>query len=239
MLRAYLFILACLLPGASVAQVLEGLVLDKESKAIVVGASVFNRRTFAVAFSDTNGYYSLEAAAGDTIIFKRTGYQPAMEVMTYTISKKYKSVSMLPLVYSLKEATVVGRTKFQQDSAALHEQFGHELNKTLVAPPKGAGLGCSGCIGWLADKITGNSKKPKQFRKTFAADEEQRFIDTRYTLPLVSKLTGLSDTLSVLDFMYQYPMEYEFARAASDLELKGWIRNCYKAYVKAKAVDSK
>jgi hypothetical protein len=58
---------------------------------------------------------------------------------------------------------------------------------------------------------------------------EQKYVDTRYTASLVNKLTGLSgDTLAT--FMNTYPMEYEYARHATDLELKAWVRDNYKDY---------
>ena len=51
-------------------------------------------------------------------------------------------------------------------------------------------------------------------------------------------MTGFTgDTIG--HFMYAYPMPYEFARSASDLELKMWIRNNSKEWLKnAMAADS-
>ena len=151
--------------------------------------------------------------------------------MTFTLGSKHQAILMHPLVYKLKEATVVGQTKYQQDSAERHEMFHHELTKTLVPKPKYLGLACAGCIGWIADKITGNSKKPKRFRKHFAAEDEAMFIDTRYNTELVTGLTGIKDPDSAAAFIYKYPMEYAFARSASDLEIKAWIRNNYRDYL--------
>ena len=86
-------------------------------------------------------------------------------------------------------------------------------------------------MGWVADKITGNSKKPKEFRKQFAKDDQNLFIDSRYTPELVTLITALSDTDSISAFIYTCPMAYDFARAASDLEIKAWIRENYKQYI--------
>jgi hypothetical protein len=232
MLRLIVTILFLITYHTGIAQELKGMILDNESKSIITGVTILNRHTGMVVFSDTNGNYSIQATAGDTLVFRHAAYLPAREVMTYTLGSRYKSILMLPAIQKLMEATVVAKTKYQQDSTERHEIFNHELTKILVPKPKYTGLACAGCIGWIADKITGNSKKPKQFRKNFAADDQSKFIDSRYTPALVSSLTGINDTDSVAAFIYAYPMEYEFARLASDLEMKIWIRGNYKEYIK-------
>ncbi len=80
------------------------------------------------------------------------------------------------------------------------------------------------------------SKKHKDLRK-FQAQvlnmEEQKFIDTRYTPELVSSLIK-QPVDSVIIFMNSYPMEYDFARAASDLEIKMWIKYNYQEFTNSK-----
>jgi len=45
-------------------------------------------------------------------------------------------------------------------------------------------------------------------------------------------MTGLTGD-SIHLFMQQYPIDYEFARSATDLEIKMWVRNNYKQWLKA------
>ncbi len=232
--RLLYLLLLLLLTQPVAAQVMEGMVIDRESNNFIPGVAILNKHSGAVVFSNTNGGYYIAAEEGDTLIFRHTAYQPVYEVMTFTMGRKFKSVVMQPIIFKLKEATIKGRTKYQQDSLELHQQFEHELNKTLVPKPKSLGLGCVGCIGWLADKITGNSKKPKAFRKSFASEDESKFIDSRYTIELVTTLTGIRDSDSIAVFKYTYPMEYDFARNATDLEIKAFIRNSYKQYMRKK-----
>lgn len=216
------------------AQVMEGLVLDMDQKTAIGSVAIVNRHSGFVVFSDSDGHYAIQASAGDTLLFTHTAYKPQKEVMTYAMGNKYKTILMQHLEYQLKEATITGMTKYQQDSAARHILYDRELNKVLVPKPKFVGLGCAGCFGWIADKITGNSKKPKRFRKQFASDDKSRFIDTRYNADVVAPLTGIKDIDSIAAFINTYPMEYEFARLASDLEIKAWIRNNYRQYIQLK-----
>lgn len=229
----YLTLLLLLVRFCVYAQVMEGIVMDKE--AGIQSVTIINNSTREVTISDKEGHFAIKASAGDTIRFSHTAYQPTFRVMTFAFDRKYVTVVMKPMEHALKEAVVRTLTKYQLDSLARHELYSHELNKIIVPRPKFYGIGCAGCIGWLVDKITGNSKKPKRFRKNFAVDDETMFIDSRYTLELVMSLIPLRDTDSVAKFMLAYPMANDFARSGTELEIKSWIRNNYKEYVKTYA----
>jgi len=230
MYRYAVIMLLLLIHYGAGAQVMEGLVMDIDSKTPITGVRIYNKHSGVLITSDKDGHYSIAAASGDTLQFMHIAYLPYEEVMTYVIGTKYKTILMLAHAYSLKEMKLTGYTKYQQDSIEKHTEYSHELNKTLVPPAHFTGLGCAGCVGALADLITGNSKKPKAFRQHFAEDDKSQFIDSRYTFALVTTLTHLSDTDSIAAFIYAYPMQYEFARTATDLELKMWIRNNFKEY---------
>jgi hypothetical protein len=60
--------------------------------------------------------------------------------------------------------------------------------------------------------------------------EQDQFVDSRYTPDLVNTLTNLDgDTLAY--FMHQYPMPHDYARTATALELKMWIRYNFKVFM--------
>jgi hypothetical protein len=63
----------------------------------------------------------------------------------------------------------------------------------------------------------------------FIRGEQDKFIATVYTASRVNRLTGLAGEDAGI-FMDAYPMNYDFARAASELELNMWIWNNYKQY---------
>ncbi len=233
MFRAFSFaILIFYFPILCAAQVMEGIVTDNEQKLGLPGVFVSNIRTGLTVQTSDDGYYTIQANGGDSILFRHLSFYTDMQIMKFASNSYHNSVSLQPLVHGLKEATILGISKYQQDSIANHRQFEHELTKVIVPQPKmnvGLGFGCSGCIGWLADKLTGNSKKLRRFKNNFATEDGQRFIDSRYTGQLVAGLTGLNNPDTIASFIYNNPMDYSFARTASDLELKAWIRNAYKA----------
>ncbi len=232
MLKAGITLILLFVHTVAVAQILEGLVLDRETMEPVVGVSVVNTYNGKAVSSDNEGYYKINANAGDTLMFRHIAYRLAQRVMTYTMGSKYQSVLMEPLLHQLKEAVVTTRTKYQQDSLEKQLTYNHELHRQLVPKPKVMGPACVGCIGWAVDKIRGKNKQAKKFRKKFAAEDRMNFIDSRYNPELVIALTPLRDTDSIAAFIYAYPMESDFARQASDLELKSWVRANYKEYIR-------
>ena len=84
-------------------------------------------------------------------------------------------------------------------------------------------------FSFVAERLSKKSKRIFKFQESFAYWEDQRFIDTRYTPDLVYEMTGLDDD-SLAHFMNATPMPYDFARTASDLELKMWIRSRFKQW---------
>jgi hypothetical protein len=73
----------------------------------------------------------------------------------------------------------------------------------------------------------------RHFQDQIVDIEKQKFIDTRYSEALTAQMTGLQEE-SLIKFMQAYPMEIDFARAASDLEIKMWIKYNFQEYSKKK-----
>jgi len=211
-------------------QRIEGTVLDRESLMPLAGVVVYNQQKNVMAKSDTGGHFTIVAGGGDTILLRHASYMTMQQAVVFSWGDQAKTFLMIPTTVHLKEANVVGLTKYQQDSLSMYSTFDHELQKPVLPPPKFVGLGCAGCVGWIADKLTGNSKRQKKWKKNFEENEHRHFIDSRYTITIVANLTPLRDTDSIAHFMQAYPMEYQFARQASDLEMKAWIRTNYREY---------
>ncbi|MBX2906107.1 MAG: carboxypeptidase-like regulatory domain-containing protein [Taibaiella sp.] len=214
---------------ASLGQVVKGVVLDSEHEQPVVNASVVNKKTGAVALSDADGHFSIIAERGHVLTFSHMSFEAGTVIVAVDDGQRMV-VKLVPNEVMLQRVIISSRTKYQRDSAERHEMYGHELTRPLTPKPRYTGLGCSGCFGWLADKITGNGKQAKKFRKGFVSDDEVKFIDSRYNLEVVALLIDLKDPDSIATFINHYPMEYDFARAATELELKAWVRANYREY---------
>jgi hypothetical protein len=93
------------------------------------------------------------------------------------------------------------------------------------------GIYVPGGVSELADVLSGQKKKDKKLLKTIEDDMRDRYISIRYNQRSVSNAIGVSDEDSLQVFMNAFPMQEEFARTASPLELKMWVRYNYKQWL--------
>ena len=229
-------ILFLFLAGVDVqAQTLRGSVVDGVTGKPLFSVTIFNLSNEQSATSNEQGYYYLPAKKGDELSFSFIGYHTAQRLATPGTDLQ---VEMLPLSVQMQEYILhPDYTPYQKDSAEMASLYSKELNTQPIKPKFSAdnGVSVSGLIGAPIQKMSRSYKKNKKFKESFKKDEEQKYIDTRYTPQLVGAITGFGgDTLAM--FMNTYPMEYSFARAASDLELKMWIRDNYRDYLKPQAL---
>ena len=230
-MRLTFFIIALITSFTLHGQVLKGIVTDGETNQplyLVYIADITNGQS---GYSDERGIYTLSAKNGDLISYSFTGYHTAQRLAT---TDSVLRVSMFPLNVHLQEFVLHPEyTPYQRDSAEMAALYSDQLNPPAPIKPgysNANGGGFTGLIGGAVQKISHSYKQKKKFKKNFINDEEQKYIDTRYTPELVTTLTGVSgDTLAI--FMNTYPMEYTFARSASDLEMKIWIRDNYRDYL--------
>ena len=205
--------------------------MDGETAKPLYPVTVVNLTTQQTTSTNEAGNFDLPAKNGDGISFSFLGYHTIQRLATLGIDLR---VELFPLSVQLKEYILrPDYTPFQRDSAALATLYSSQLNTKPIKPgfSNANGGGFTGLIGGPIQKMSKGYKKNKRFKENFQKDIEQKYIDTRYTPGLVSALTGFAgDTLAI--FMNSYPMEYTFARTATDLEIKMWIRNNYKDYLK-------
>jgi hypothetical protein len=214
-------------------QTLKGIVIDGETRQPLYLANAIDNASSQSTATDEHGMFVLPVKKGDVISFSYIGYHTIRRLAN---TDSMLTVSMFPLSVSLQEYILhPDYTPYQKDSAEMATRYSTELNKKPLKisfnPANGGGF--SGLIGAPVQKLSKSYKQNKKFKENFQKDQEQKFIDTRYTPQLTSALTGFSgDSLAV--FMNTYPMEYKFARSATDLEVKMWIRQNYKEYLKPK-----
>jgi len=228
-LTLYILILLVVSPCAH-AQMMKGIIADGETNQPLYLVNIQDITNAQSAYSDEHGIYTISAKNGDLISFSFTGYHTIQRLAT---TDSTLHVLMFPLNVSLQEYVLHPEyTPYQKDSAQMAALYSDQLNTTPIKPgySNANGGGFTGLIGSAVQKVSHSYKQKKKFKKNFINDEQQKYIDTRYTPELVTSLTGFSgDTLAM--FMNKYPMEYKFARSATDLEMKVWIRDNYREYI--------
>lgn len=211
---------------------MQGVVTDATTGRPLYPVTVVNTTTQKATTTDEKGLYTIMANTGDVVAFSYIGYKSVEKPKPTSVLIATANIAMEVADYQLKEFMLRpgNLTKYQIDSAERRATYRRELVRDHPSP-------FASPVSALAEQFSRKAKRVYQFQKDFQERELNRFIDTRYTPELVTTLTHLTGD-SIGYFMYAYPMPYDFARTASDLELKMWIRDSYKSWTKTIAKDS-
>lgn len=228
-MRYAFFIFILLLSSAAHAQQIRGRVIASKQYTPVGDVLVANKRTDDAVYTDSTGHFHISGIEGDILYFYRIGYQPHSQQVQMdrgemtTVVLKFSDIT-------LEEVQVRGST-YQKDSATRAMIYRKPITDAgeKVKVHLGTGIIFDGLIGKAASKITGREKRVQRFKKNFVRGEQDKYVASRYTTYRVNRLTGLEGEAANV-FIYSYPMSYEFARAASELELNMWIWDNYKQY---------
>jgi hypothetical protein len=206
---------------------IKGYVYDSSSKKVLSPVSIENLTTHQGTFTNAKGEFQLEAKMGDYLYFTYVGFKnKSIKVKEDDLTKSIEMYMSLKPV-QLKDVTIYrGPTEYQKDSAnrasIYKSAFEYEQQKSVMTP-----------VTSIYQKFSKKYKNLRKFQDQIQDMERQKFIDTRYNTDLVKVLTKLPDD-SVSIFMNQYPIEYDFVRAASDLEIKMWIKYNYQEFISKK-----
>lgn len=225
-LRLLLFILLFLCGVDVFGQVFKGKVTEVTNGQPLFPVTVVNIRTQQATYTNEQGYFSIEAEKGDRVAFSYVGYKN----LEHTVNgEENTSIRMVRVSYQLKEFIIMPDfTQYQIDSIERARTYRPFLTRTRSSP-------IASPVSFVAEKLNKRSKQIFKFQKKFGQWEDERFIDSRYTPELVNEMTGLVDD-SLAHFMNAHPMPYDYARAATELEMKMWIRTHYREWIKT--IDS-
>jgi hypothetical protein len=213
---------------------LSGRIQSDGDGTLLADVAIINLRHPEIgAVSDANGKYSIRADKGDSIQFSLVGYTP--RILLYTGDNEYWFETVLMRVRSMVlDTVVVGRelSKREVDSFANRAFYDKPLNfkpAKVKYSFKENPFVVQNPISGLIEKHTRYAKKLKRFKQIYNEQEVLSFIDARYPPELITQLTGLKED-SLYRFMQAYPMSYDYAKQASDLEIKMWIKYNYKSW---------
>lgn len=202
---------------------LRGTIVDSSFKKGLESVSIENMTSHRGTFSDQQGNFELEVKEGDNIYITYLGYKSKSFRVSDNDETKSKLILLALKPVQLKDITIYrGPTEYQKDSirrASIYKSaFEYKQSKSVMTP-----------VTSIYQKFSKKYKNLRRFQDQIIDNEKQKFIDSRYTAELVHSLTGLEDD-SLAVFKNAYPMEYEYARVASELELKMWIKYNFQDY---------
>ncbi|WP_207511352.1 hypothetical protein [Longitalea luteola] len=189
--------------------------------------------------TDSLGRYSLYVRDTDSIWFSYLGKGTPKYPVASIPNQQNFEISLHVNVTELKPIMVKQRN-YHLDSIANREEYAKAFNY------KKPGLGIvtpttqNAAVGVDLDQLIDvfNFRKNRRmaaFRDRLIEEEKEKYIDHRFSRPLVVRLTGLRG--AELDtFMKRYRPDLVFIESATDYELQSYIKQCFEKYTRLKQI---
>lgn len=228
-------ILFIAVPAAAQVRI-SGRVYDMSQKYPLPYVSVLSS-SGAGTLTDSVGHYSLVVPESDSIWFSYLG-KPTGKYSVRSIANIFNfEVALHVMPVELKEIRVRPRD-YRQDSAQNREDYAKGFNykkpgfDVSVQPQGGVGLDLDAFINMFSFQ---RNRRMVAFRNRLVREEDEKFVDHRFSRALVIKLTHLKG--AELDtFMVHYRPRSEFAHTATDYELQDYIKKSYANFMQLKRI---
>jgi hypothetical protein len=212
----------CFVVNASAQKLfaVKGVIFKKNSPVTISFASISNlSRKIPDVLSDDLGGFSIQAAIGDTLLFKKNEYSPEMLVV---LKYSDQSIYMQPVIH-LDQVTIKETSKRQELMDAL-DNYKKKGQYNSLHP---------GVLSVINSPISGLydlfGKAPGQARKfqKFSQEEIERLeMAKRYNRALVKKTTNITDEDLEL-FMANFQPHYDDIKVWSDYDILTYIKRSY------------
>jgi hypothetical protein len=192
------------------------------------------------AITDINGNYHIDVSEKDSIWFSYLG-KPTMRYAVLSMTDPlHFDVSLRINVTVLRGVTVSPRN-YRLDSIQNRIDYAKVFNyeKPKLKPTMGGGAGGVG-VGFDLDEIIQmfqfrKNKNMQRFQERLIQEEQDKFVDHRFSRQLVRRLTNLINE-KLDSFMVLYRPSYQFTLLTSDYEFQSYIKKCYEQF---KTFDAK
>lgn len=208
----------------------KGTVYDS-SRTFVLEAVTVMSTSGKTTFTDSTGHYSIDVNEKDSIWFSYLG-KPTRKYPVLQMKDPLNfDVSILMNVTVLKGVTVRPRN-YRMDSIQNRIDYAKIFNyeKPKIEPNiYGAGVGFD--LDQLIEMFQFRKKRNTlDFQRRLMQQEQDKFIDHRFSKQLVKRLTNLSGD-SLERFMTIYRPSYIFCQTSSDYDMGNYIMSCYELFI--------
>lgn len=183
--------------------------------------------------TDSSGRYMIMVGDNDSVWFSYLGKGTPKYPIKAIANTTYFEISLHVNVTELPKITIQPRN-YKKDSIQNRIDFAEafEFKKpgigSTYTPGGAAGLDLTQFITMFQFR---RNKRMASFRDRLIREEQDAFIEHRFSRPLVVKLTGIRG--SELDsFMVRYKPDLVFTMYATDYEFNSYIKECHINYMK-------
>jgi hypothetical protein len=220
----YYIILALLTVQTASSQVwLTGKVYDSTRMVSIPFVKVTSKKGL-VTYTDSIGRYGLSIDKQDSISFtykgKSTSFFPVSTIRYPAGFDIALQVTVQDRYQTLKEVVVIAKS-YRQDSAENRERyskiFGFESGGLQIT--ESGNLDPNSIISLFKFR---RNKTMRSFRNRLIEEEQQKFISSRFTKPLVRQITGLPER-DLERFMMLWRPPYELVAFAEEYQFHQYI----------------
>jgi hypothetical protein len=213
-------------------QFLTGTVRRQGSTEKLISVSVHNTTQLKYDLSEENGSYRMQVAPGDRVIFSSVGYKSDTVIVSTDMLSVDYPVYLEPKAQTLKAFRVGELSNYQLDSLARREEYSwiydHGEQKLVNKERKGDGVGVGIAIFRNSSAV---DQQREHLKKRLSKEEEDLYIDSRYTRDYVAKLTHLTGD-SLFRFMRDFRPTYEYCRKAATVDILIFINDSFKKFMR-------
>jgi len=212
--------------------IIKGRVYDMSKTIPLPSVSVLSSGGMGTV-TDSLGYYTILVNETDSIWFSYLN-KPTPKFAVAAINKfNGFDISLHVPITELKEVKVVPRN-YKRDSIQNRLDYAkafdfHKPGISLSNPSSGSfgvGLDLDAFINMFNFR---KNRRMAHFQQRLIQEEQDKFIDHRFTKPLVRKITRLTGAEQD-DFMKKYRPSLDFTRNATDYEFAEYIKLAWQEY---------
>jgi hypothetical protein len=213
---------------------LKGTVYDQTQKIPLSSVSVVSK-TGPQSTTDSIGNYKIIVSDKDSVYFsylgKRSPWFAVGDISnpwSFDVSLRVYAPELPPVFItknSYREDSLQNRRAYER----IFDFHSPGLATTSNGPESGSagvGLDLDALIDVFRFKY---NQRQKGYQRFFEWEEHEKYIDHRFSKPLIKKLTGMTDD-QVPAFIKQYRPSYEFMEGTSDVDLGLYIQKCKTDY---------
>jgi hypothetical protein len=216
----------------------EGKIMDQRQQ-IVSYAHILNKERQLGVVGGYDGYFSIGAYPGDTLVISAVSYHNKILIVPDSIK-----AASLPYLFIMEQDTLMLPEKIIYPWPSTYAEFRKDfLAKEIEDPlenldlhiPSSQELKALG--GSYAITLPGpfsilysKFSKEAKTRKMMARLNLTEKVELRYNADIISKLTGMKDKEEIRRFMDYCRLQDQFILNATDYELYAAIMDCYKSF---------
>jgi hypothetical protein len=187
--------------------------------------------------TDAAGRYSINVGERDSIWFSYLG-KPTVKFPILKIADVTQFNIALQVKITVMNELKIRPRNYREDSLQNREDYAKVFNfqrpnlGTMTSiGPTGAGIDINELIRTFQFR---KNKSMERFQKRLVAEEQEKFVDYRFSKALVRRLTGLTGTEQET-FMKKFRPTYEFTTYSSDYDFQAYIKEAYRMWSRQRA----